>query len=155
MGETGNTEISHDIKEFYSTTLYYPALDKVVSELWSRFESNDQDILCSLAEVVLSFKDVGSKGNDKHFQNVSEHYTLDDSLLQSEQKIFNNFLDSQTDLKVSSASEVANVMYKNDLHLVLPTFWRAATILSAIPATSCSAERSFSGLQQMKTYLSA
>jgi len=106
----------------------YPALDKVVSdsELRSRFESNDRDILCSLAEVVLSFKDVSSKANDKHFQNVSQHYTLDDSLL----------LGSQTDLKVSTASEVASAMYKNGRHLVLPTFWRAATILSAIPATS-------------------
>jgi hypothetical protein len=43
-------------------------------------------------------------------------------------------------------------MYQSDLHDVLPTFWRAAVILAVTPATSCSAERSFSGLGRMKTY---
>ena len=66
---------------------------------------------------------------------------------------FQHFLDSQTDLKVSTASEVVSIMYKNDLHLVLPTFWKEATIFSAIPATSCSAEWSFSGLRRTTTYL--
>ena len=33
VGETGYTEISQYIKEFYSMRAYYPALDKVVSGL--------------------------------------------------------------------------------------------------------------------------
>ena len=86
-------------------------MDKVVSELQSRSESNDQDILCSLAKVVLSFNNVDSNSNDNHFHNVSDHSALDGSLLQNEQKIFSNLLDSQTDLKVSTASEVVSIMY--------------------------------------------
>ena len=36
---------------------------------------------------------------------------------------------------------------------MVPEFTKAATILTVIPATSCSAERSFSGLRRLKTYL--
>ena len=34
-----------------------------------------------------------------------------------------------------------------------PEFSKVASILAVIPATSCSAERSFSGLRRLKTYL--
>ena len=36
---------------------------------------------------------------------------------------------------------------------MLPEFSKALKILSVIPATSCSAERSFSSLRRLKTYL--
>ena len=50
---------------------------------------------------------------------------------------------------------VVETVYKNDLHGVglLPVFNKIAGIFATIPATSCSAERSFSGLRQLKTYL--
>ena len=35
----------------------------------------------------------------------------------------------------------------------LPHFWEIAHTLAAIPATSCSAERSFSALRSLKNYL--
>ena len=36
---------------------------------------------------------------------------------------------------------------------MLPEFAKALKILAMIPATSCSAERSFSSLRRLKTYL--
>ena len=36
---------------------------------------------------------------------------------------------------------------------MMPDFSKALRILSVIPATSCSAERSFSSLRRLKTYL--
>jgi len=44
-------------------------------------------------------------------------------------------------------------MQHYDLDSALPVFWKVALILAVIPTTSCSAERSFSGLRRMKTYL--
>ena len=52
-----------------------------------------------------------------------------------------------------TASNVIDLLYKNDLCEMMPEFTKAATILTVIPATSCSAERSFSGLRRLKTYL--
>ena len=50
-----------------------------------------------------------------------------------------------------SAADVDN-MVQNGLNELLPVLHKVATILATIPATSCSAERSFSGLRRMKTY---
>ena len=44
-------------------------------------------------------------------------------------------------------------MQENDLFDIFPEFSKVAHILAVIPATSCSAERSFSALRRMKTYL--
>ena len=44
-------------------------------------------------------------------------------------------------------------MHENDLFDMFPEFSSVVHILAVIPATSCSAERSFSGLRRLKTYL--
>ena len=44
-------------------------------------------------------------------------------------------------------------MFENDVHEVLPLVYKVFSILATIPATSCSAERSFSALRRLKTYL--
>ena len=44
-------------------------------------------------------------------------------------------------------------MHENDLFDIFPEFSKVVHILAKIPATSCSAERSFSALRRLKTYL--
>jgi len=44
-------------------------------------------------------------------------------------------------------------MHENDLFDIFPEFSNVVHILAVIPATSCSAERSFSALRRLKTYL--
>ena len=44
-------------------------------------------------------------------------------------------------------------MHENDLFDMLPVFSNAAHVLGTIPFTLCSAERSFSVLHRLKTYL--
>jgi len=54
---------------------------------------------------------------------------------------------------MKTAVECTKFLISNGLDKTLPHFPKAAKILATKPATSCSAERSFSGLQQLKTYL--
>ena len=72
-----------------------------------------------------------------------------------QKKIYTKFVTDHTHQSEAraTASGIVESLYKNDLHGVLPVFNRVAGILAAIPVTSCSAERSFSGLRRMKTYL--
>ena len=49
--------------------------------------------------------------------------------------------------------EMLETMHENDLFDMLPVFSNAAHILGTIPVTLCSAERSFSVLHRLKTYL--
>ena len=55
--------------------------------------------------------------------------------------------------EIKRAAAVVKTLYENGLHTVLPVFYKASSILATISATSCSAERSFSGLRRVKTYL--
>ena len=130
------------IGESSSTTPY-------LSEMKNRFETNDQHILCALADVVLS-----QTPSEDSFSLVSSTYSLDKAILEAEVKIFQNFLfDNPVPFEGNQAATVVNTLYENGLHEVLPVFYKTSSILATIPATSCSAERSFSGLRRMKTYL--
>ena len=76
----------------YRITTYYQSLaDKVLLEMKSRFEGNDQDILCAFADVVFN-----AVPSDKNLALVSSFYTLDMAILTAEKAIFQNFLAKNT-----------------------------------------------------------
>ena len=104
-----------------------------------RFASNDQDVLCALATVVL-----GSDATQSQCDLISDRYCVDADILRAERNIF-----YCSHSQMSYVSEVVGAISED----VLPVFAKVAKLLASIPATSCSAERSFSGLRRMKTYL--
>ena len=57
------------------------------------------------------------------------------------------------ELGYMTVSEILETVYENDLFDMFPEFSTVAHILAVIPATSCSAERSFSALRRLQTYL--
>ena len=56
IGESSSTTPHQQAtpESHYRVTAYYQTLDKVLSEMKNRFETNDQHILCALADVVRS-----------------------------------------------------------------------------------------------------
>ena len=54
---------------------------------------------------------------------------------------------------IKTSADVIDVMHENTLYETAPEFSKVASVLAAIPATSCSAESSFSGLRRLKTSL--
>ena len=52
-----------------------------------------------------------------------------------------------------SVSEIYKLLWANDVLSMIPHLAKAIQIYAVIPATSCSAERSFSSLRRLKTYL--
>ena len=83
----------------------------------------------------------------------TKFYGVDASLIKSEKNIFNNHIKEYSLESPRTASDVVQSLYQHDMHTTLPAFNAIACILATIPATSCSAERSFSGLRRLKTYL--
>ena len=49
-----------------------------------------------------------------------------------------------------TVSEILETMHKNDPFDIFPEFSKVVHILAVIPATSCSAERSFSAMRRLK-----
>ena len=54
---------------------------------------------------------------------------------------------------LSATHKLVKWLHEDGIGQILPAYKAAATILASIPATSCSAERSFSALRRIKTYL--
>ncbi len=114
----------------------------------SRFRNHDQDILWALAEVVSKID-----ASPKSLVLVSSFYGLDMEILAAEKEIFRNFL-QKNPAEIKHASSVIKFMFQNGLHEVLPVLYKVCSILTTIPATSCSSERSFNYLRRIKTYRS-
>ncbi|XP_068756927.1 zinc finger MYM-type protein 1-like [Montipora capricornis] len=149
-GETpaaANDSSQQTEKDYFRITVYYTSIDKVVSELQSRFEDNDQEVLCALGEIV--FRRSLSINN---IQTLSNFYGVDSGMLSSEKSIFENY-DCGDPCQRKNAALMVKTMHQNGLHDILPVLYKVASILATIPATSCSAERSFSALRRIKTFL--
>ncbi|XP_068697354.1 zinc finger MYM-type protein 1-like [Montipora capricornis] len=132
-GETpaaANDSSQQTAKDHFRITVYYTSIDKVVSELQSRFEGNDQEVLC---EIVFS-----RSPSINNIQTVSNFYGVDSEMLSSEKSIFENY-DCGDPCQRKNAAVMVKTMHQNGLHDILPVLYKVASILATIPATSCSA----------------
>ena len=125
-------------------------MDKVLSELELRFSGNDQEILCALGDICHS-----ETPDEESFSRVAKFYEIDGDILEAEQKMHASFRSEHgfDSMKVSTVSEILQTMLENDVFDILPEFCKVVHILAVIPAISCSAERTFSALRRLKTYL--
>ena len=140
--------IGHTAKEHYRINTYFPSLDKIVSEMKERFDGKDQDILCALGDIVLN-----NLPKADSLELVSHFYGVDKDLLEMEKATYTHSIANNSTPRLDSAVDIVENMTQDGLNELLPVFNEVASILATIPATSCSAERSFSGLRRMKTYL--
>ena len=88
-GETpaaANNSSQQAAKDHFCITVYYTSINKVVSELQSRFEGNDQEVLCALGEIVFS-----RSPSINNIQTVSNFFGVDSEMLSSEKAIFENY----------------------------------------------------------------
>ena len=75
------------------------------------------------------------------------------SFLASRKNVFENIDADYPDPERKNVATIVRRMFENGVHEVLPVVYKVFSILATIPATSCSAERSFSALRGLKTYL--
>ncbi|XP_068680521.1 zinc finger MYM-type protein 1-like [Montipora foliosa] len=146
-GETpaaANDSSQQTAKDHFRITVYYTS---IVSELQSRFEGNDQEVLFALGEIVFS-----RSPSINNIQTVSNFYGVDSEMLSSEKSIFENY-DCGDPCQRKNAAVMLKTMHQNGLHDILPVLYKVASILPTISASSCSAEGSFSALRRIKIYL--
>ena len=103
--------------------------------------------MCASGEIVFSHSP-----SINNIQTVSNFYGVDSEMLSSEKSIFENY-DCVDPCQRKNAAVMVKTMHQNGLHDILPVLYKVASILATIPATSCSAERSFSALRRIKTFL--
>ena len=87
LGESSSANTAFtDIESHYRINIYYTAMDKIITELKSRFAENENVILCALDKLVFE-----SNVDDDSFRIVSEFYMLDKDLLKAEHRIYSQF----------------------------------------------------------------
>ena len=88
VGESAmEVPLDQTAKDRHRISTYYSSLDKVIVEMESRFNGNDQDILCALCYIVLN-----PDASDEHYQLVASHYGVDLDLLKAEKAIYTKFV---------------------------------------------------------------
>ena len=86
------------------------------------------------------------------FSRVAKFYKIDGEILQAEQKMYASFRRVRG-LGYMTVPEMLGTMHENDLFDMFPVLSNAVHNLRVMPDTFCSAERSFTALRRLKTYL--
>ena len=140
-----------DVKQYYKSSLHDAGLNHSISELEACFDKPQQEVICALTKIVMQPAIVGV---EKEADTVSEFYGIDKLSLLSERKIVATSITVQKKENVLTATyELIKWLHEAGISQILPTYYAALKILASIPTTSCSAERSFSALRRIKTYL--
>ncbi len=96
---------------------------------------------------------LSNKPSEDSEDKVANFYELNKDLIQAEKAGFFP-ISFHSLMKRRKHAPIALAQFKSEkkLDMILPTFFRLCKFLAVIPATSCSAERSFSCLRRLKTY---
>ena len=119
----------------------------MLSKLELRFSGNDQEILCALGNICHS--EILDK---ESFSRVAKFYKIDGEILEAEEKMYASFRRVRG-LGYMTVPEMLETMHENDQFDMFAVFSNVVHMLGVIPATLCSAQRSFSALHSLKTYL--
>ena len=142
VGET-NVNVAPPLskpEDYNLVSTFFTSLDKILAETENRFSGNDQDVLCALSDITLSYSPT-SHSSDL----FAKYYDLDKELLQADQGLFSQFKTAR--IKKNSNNSCRNnwrghwSIAENSLLEMTPEFYKVASILAVIPTTSWSAER--------------
>lgn len=131
--------------------MLYRTLDTVTQQLRDRFSENEMHILQCLSDLVNS----PGMPTDASLKSVCQTYNMDAEALGNEITLFNKmFNDEQPkDDHLSSFEKRLKYFEEKALENAFLNLQKLYRLYLTIPVTSASAERSFSTLRQLKTYL--
>ena len=132
--------------EMMSTRLFFPIIDRMFSEMRTRFAPQNEAVMLGVGACSpssSSFLEI------KPLRQMASHYKLE--LFDPEVAVAKNFIKSlqQKEEKMFNMEKVHRLLDED----AFPTLKRLFQVALTIPVTSCSCERSFSCLRRVKTWL--
>lgn len=130
-------------EEFYKNEIFLPFLQNTVHALDEKFLKH--------ADILEPFQQLLDTGSDaskisQSVQHLSEFYDLQSTGIPGEAILWYSIIKEKKPRNAIEALKLCN----GDL---LPTMHQLLTIMATLPVTTCCAERSFSSLKNLKTYL--
>lgn len=100
-GEKSEPVSQQTLKLYYCVNTYFLSLDNMITDLTAGSEEDDQDILCTLEDIVLIHFPSG-----KSFELVSYFYHTDGELLEVEKNRYVTYLSDHACTRMQSVTEV-------------------------------------------------
>ena len=142
-----------DAKQSYRVT-YYELLDVLVEELKSRFKDQEVSVLISIERIFVdAYSD--TEPSEDSLQNVVTFYQsdVDECCLRNELKVFYSFVKQHISaVPRDPIVQLAQLLVQSGLS-VFPQVAQLLRLYFLVPVSSCSAERSFSCLRRLKTWI--
>ncbi|XP_018363748.1 PREDICTED: uncharacterized protein LOC108761630 [Trachymyrmex cornetzi] len=146
--KTANAHVFKDPESYYKK-IYLETVDQLLFSLNERFQSETMDFLNNCENFII--------GNVADLASIVEFYDddLDIDRLELHRDMFIDMIKAK-DLKVTNLKDAVNVL-KNDIAMVdcVSELVSLAKLVLTIPSSTCTAERSFSALRRLKTYLNS
>ena len=141
---TGSREIA-TTNEDYKISLYFPVLDAMISELHSRFEDKNVQIMRAIQCC---------NPNSTHFLDVDFLVPLIEAYDLSKESLSAECLIAKRMLNGKDACSISDVLKEIiPLNIAFPTLIKVLQIALTIVVTTAECERSFSCLKRTKNYL--
>lgn len=132
--------------EMMRTRLYYPVIDRMITEMRARFSPQNEGVLLGINSCNPSSD---SFMEPKNLKKLSNHYNLE--LFEPEVPVAKNLINA-LQLKAEKKFTMERVYALID-EQAFPTLKKVFQVALTIPVTSCSCERSFSCMRRVKTWL--
>ena len=136
--------------EEYRTGVYFSTIDVLLTELNDRFSELNISLLCSLEALIPTSAVFLQATSLKPFL---VHYELSEAAFSSESATARTYLHEQglNEYNSNTFHDIYNHLSK--VHGCFPTICRVYQIALTLGVSSATAERSFSSLRRIKTYL--
>ena len=110
------------------------------------------DLACAVERLLL--EGAGGRVNDALLKQVTEHYKddLNPGILER-QLLFLSDMREAENVEVKRLSDLIHMFFGTDTARHMQEVVTLMKLLLVLPSSSCSAERSFSALRRLKTYI--
>jgi hypothetical protein len=131
------------VEDYFRRSLFIPFIENTVEAFGQKFETH--------SEILSKFQTILQQPNKEcdisdDIQNVAEFYDLETTGINGEVIIWQEIVKERKPKNAVEALQHCNAGLTPTVHSLL-------SILATIPVTTCTAERSFSSLKLLKTYL--
>ena len=149
--DSGSTPYSFNSPKEYYQKIYFEVADTINGEMQKRFEQKNYDLYSKAEELLRS-----AAGSGEVLQcdidAITKHFgeDLDHSRLKNQLAVLS---DAVTGVNVSLKDVAMNTLSYASTSSLYSEVLRLLQLMNVLPATTATAERSFSSLRRLKTYL--
>lgn len=139
--------VFHTPKNHYKK-IYFEVYDQVIVSLNERFSSRTMDFLNLIENVAI-------RQDESDIERIVSVYKtdFDADKLRLHRVMFFDIVAARN-IKISTLNDVVAILQQDPtVRELVSEYTKVIKLLLTIPATSCTAERSFSALRRLKTYL--